>query len=325
MTLLARRLARLAFGCALLGLGSVRPAPAQGPPVSGSLSEATRLFADAAYEPALSLLDGLRPSASGELARGVEATRALCLLALGREPEAREAMAAVVDLDPLFVFSEREVAPRVVALFSEVRVARLPGTVRQRFTAARDAFGRKDYEQAAAGFQLVLTLLDLPELRASTEAATFGDMRTLAEGFHDLAVKLLPAPVPPPRPATPAGPTPAVPPAPTAPQERAAAPAGATAAKPVVSNRVEPPVVLDQRIAGWEVVRRPGRPVYKATFSVLIDETGRVESVRILESNDRFADPFVSTAVQQWRYNPATRDGVPVKFTKVVAIAEPAR
>ena len=317
MTRLARRFLWIGFGSALLWLAASGPALAQGPPEAGSLAEATRLFADAAYEPALSLLDGLRASATGTFARDVEATRALCLLALGREPEAREALTAVVDLDPTFVFSEREVAPRVVALFSEVRAARLPATVRQRITAAREALGKKEYERAAAGFQLVLTLLDLPELRASSEAATIEDLRTLAEGFHDLAVKLIPPSA--------AQPAPAAPAAPAVARESAAAPAAPTAASAAPSGRVEPPVVLDQRIAGWELVRRSGRLAYKATISVLIDETGRVESVRILESNDRFADPFVSTSVQQWRYKPATRDGVPVKFTKVVSIAEPDR
>ena len=387
MTLLARRLARIGFGCALLWLGASRPALAQGPPEPGSLAEATRLFADAAYEPALTLLDGLRPSATGTLARDVETTRALCLLALGRGIEARQALAAVVDLDPMFVFSERDVAPRVIALFSEVRAARLPSTVRQRFTAAREAFGRKDYEQAAAGFQLALTLLDLPELRASSEAAALEDLRALAESFHDLAVKLIPPPAQPPAPATPkpaapapaeptpAAPTPAAPtpaqpltpaePTPGGPTPGEPAPAEATpapqtvtpgsaaakpawfyfgqiwarqtvdgrsrpsgsvapAADPAASGPVEPPVLLE-RIDGWERLRRPGRPAYKATVSVRIDETGRVESVKILESNDRSTDPFISRAVQQWRYKPATRDGVPVRYTEVVSVAEPDR
>jgi TonB family protein len=313
MTRRAGRLAVVGLGCAVVWLAGGRPAPAQAPAAPGSLVEARRLFADAAYEPALAVLDTLRTSASGEFARDVETARALCLLALGREPEAREALAAVVDLDPLFRFSENDVAPRVVALFAEVRAARLPGAVRQRFVEAREAFGQKDYERATAGFELLRTLLDLPELRDSPEAATFDDMRTLAAGFHDLAVKMLPPPPPPPD---------AIPPA-TTPAENTAKPAEEAPAG--TRDRVEPPVVLDQRIGNWDLVRRPGRPPYKATVSVVIDETGRVESVRILESNDRFADLFVSTAAQNWRYRPAMRDGVPVKYTKIIAVTEPVR
>jgi protein TonB len=287
-----------------------------------SLADAKKLYADAAYEPALALLNRLRPVASGDAARDVETTRALCLLALGLEAQAREAFAAVVDLDPLFRISDQEVAPRVVAIFGDVRAARLPGVARQRFNAARDAFGRKDYAAAAAGFQLVRTLLDLPEMQAGPDAATFKDLRTLAAGFHDLAITSVPPhpePAgPPPNAAAPATPrdTTATPPEPVAP-----APSSAAAS----SSGVEEPVVLDQRVMNWSQLRRPGRPLYRATLSVVIDERGRVESTRVLDSNDRFADPYVVAAVQQWRYKPATRGGVPVKYTKVVAVTEPAQ
>ena len=311
MKLPVRFISLMGLGCALLWLSTFGVAAAQEVPAADSLAEARRLFADAAYEPALAMLDRLRPASTNDLGRDVDAARALCLLALAREPEAREALAAVVDRDPLFAFSESEVAPRVIALFSEVRAARLPGVIRQRFTDAREAFNQKNYERAAAGFELVRTLLDLPELRASAEAATFEDMRTLAAGFHDLAVKLLPPPSPVPPPATAEAP----PSIATNPEGGPVGPSGA----------VEPPVVLDQRITGWELLRRPGRPAYRATVSMLIDEAGRVESVRILDSNDRFADLFVSTAIQQWRYKPATRNGAPVKYTKVIQVTEPPR
>lgn len=312
MSAAAARIALL-LGCALAWPAAVRPATVQGVPAAGSLAEARRLFGEAAYEPALEQLDGLRTSAKGVLARDVESARALCLLALGRELQAREAMAAVVDLDPLYVFPETEVAPSVVALFSEVRTARLPGVIRERFARAREAFGREDYEEAASGFEMIRALLALPEITASSEAGTFEDMRTLAAGFHDLAAKLLAPPAPPE-------------PAPAAPSPRTETGGTATPGSEVGSAAevpIEPPAALDQRIDSWELVRRPGRPPYKATLSVVIDQSGRVESVRVLESNDRFADLFVSNAAQQWRYRPATRNGVPVKYTKVVSVAEP--
>ena len=58
-----------------------------------------------------------------------------------------------------------------------------------------------------------------------------------------------------------------------------------------------------------------------ATLDVLIDEKGRVEQVRFLEGIHPTYDALVISAARQWRYEPATSDGVPMKFRKTLKVA----
>ena len=66
-----------------------------------SLATARDLYASAAYEDALAVLNRLRTSSSSEDGRSIEQYRAFCLLALGRSDEAERAIEAVVVSQPL--------------------------------------------------------------------------------------------------------------------------------------------------------------------------------------------------------------------------------
>jgi TonB family protein len=53
----------------------------------------------------------------------------------------------------------------------------------------------------------------------------------------------------------------------------------------------------------------------------VIDERGLVESVTMRVSVNPMYDRMAVDAARSWRYRPATRAGVPVKFRKAVQIS----
>ena len=78
------------------------------------LTAARDLYASARYDEALAVLNGLKPVEGITSDRkSIEQYRSLCLLALGRGPEAESAIAAVVTADPLFMPGETDASPRV--------------------------------------------------------------------------------------------------------------------------------------------------------------------------------------------------------------------
>ncbi len=48
--------------------------------------------------------------------------------------------------------------------------------------------------------------------------------------------------------------------------------------------------------------------------SFLVSETGTVEQLKIIESADEILDQAVIEAVKNWKYEPATKQGVRVKM-----------
>jgi len=175
------------------------------------LTAARDLYASARYDEALAVLNGLPSDAVASDRKSIEQYRSLCLLALGRGTEAESAIAAVVTADPMFVPGEADASPRVRLAFSDVRQRLLPQIATTRYAAAKAAYDRKDYSVAEAQFRSLLTLLDDPQM-----GGRLPDLRTLANGFVDLAAA---AAAPPPEPKKP---EPVVPvaPAPVAPQSR---------------------------------------------------------------------------------------------------------
>ena len=155
------------------------PASAQQNPFAA----ARELYASARYDEALALLNVMQPSIGGAPdRRSIEQYRLLCLLALGRGPEAESAIAAVVAADPLFVPAESDTSPRVRAAFSEVRQRLLPEIARARYITAKAAFDRKEHSEAEQLFRNLLSLLDDPQMRGR-----LSDLRELAAGFLDLS------------------------------------------------------------------------------------------------------------------------------------------
>src|SRR6185436_9346758 len=158
-----------------------------------ALTRAKDLYASAAYDDALAVLDQLKLDSSSPDVVEAGQYRAFCLLALGRNDEGRKAIAAIVEADPLFQPAETQMSPRLVTVFRDVRKELLPRIVQQSYGEAKAAFDRKELEAAAIGFDRVLLLLNDPDLPASSGSA---DLRMLATGFRDLS-KVAP-PLPPP-------------------------------------------------------------------------------------------------------------------------------
>jgi len=74
-----------------------------------------------------------------------------------------------------------------------------------------------------------------------------------------------------------------------------------------VIHRVQPIPPLGPERSGW------------ACISVTIDEAGQPLDPQVVATNNRgFADAFV-TAVRRWRFAPATRDGVPIRYPTVLS------
>lgn len=266
------------------------------------LSAARDLYASARYDEALTVLNGMPMGGESLDRKSIEQYRSLCLLALGRGSEAENAIAAVVTVDPLFVPAESDASPRVRAAFSEVRQRLLPQIASSRYTVAKAAFDRKDFVTAEPSFRELLALLTDPQM-----GNRLPDLRVLASGFLDLSV---------------AG---AVPPPPE-PAKAEAAPAASVPVAPSpahVWNAEEPGVVAPVALK-QEVPRVPSTIAShtrdRGLLEIVIDEQGRVVGITLRSSVHPVYDPLLMAAARQWRYQPATVAGVPVKFRKLVQI-----
>ena len=284
---------------AALGVLTILAAPARAG--QDSVATARDLYASAAYEDALAVLNRLPAGRPAEEARAIEQYRAFCLLALGRTAEAERAIEAVLSADPLYRPSDADASPRLRSAFSSVRQRILPALVQREYANAKAAFDRKDFASAAADFDRVLRGVDEAALADGTPNPQLADLRTLAAGFRDLSVRAAaPPPVPPP----------AVE-APVAPQ----------VVKEVYARGeagVSPPVIVKQSLPPFPrdlVLRRGG------VLEVLINQAGNVESVIMRTSINPRYDAIVLSAAKAWKYQPATVDGTAVKFRKFINIS----
>src|SRR5581483_6637367 len=130
-----------------------------------SLAAARDLYASAAYEDALALLNRLRgANQTPDEARSIEQYRPFCLLALGRADEAERAIEAVVAAQPSYHPSESDISPRLRTLFAEVRRRMLPAIIQDKYAQAKAEFDRKDYTGAARDFKVVLDMTADPDV-----------------------------------------------------------------------------------------------------------------------------------------------------------------
>jgi tetratricopeptide (TPR) repeat protein len=284
----------LATACFVLSLAT--PLVAQD---GGPLAAARDLYASARYDEALAVLNGMHPDDTNAERKSIEQYRSLCLLALGRGPEAEAAIAAVVNVDPMFQPTESEASPRVRSAFTDVRQRLLPDIVANRYAAAKTAYDRKDFVSAEQQFRQVVQLLDDPQL-----AGKLGDLRTLATGFLDLS-KAAAAP-PPPK----VEPKPEPPPPPPAPVKSIYSAEDPEATPPAIIRQdvpsVQPSLTNQARDRGL--------------LELVIDEQGRVTGITLRRTIHPLYDQLLTTAARDWRYKPATVDGKPVKFKKLIQI-----
>jgi protein TonB len=272
-----------------------------------TLTRAKDLYASAAYDDALAVLDQLKLDSSSDIVEAGQ-YRAFCLLALGRSDEGRKAIAGIVEADPLFQPAEIQMSPRLVTVFRDVRKQLLPRIVQQSYGEAKAAFDRKELEAAVIGFDRVLLLLNDPDLPASAGTT---DLQMLATGFRDLS-KVAPAP-PPPK---------AAPPPPSIPLSgKLANASGPSRTYGPNDADVTPPVVLSQQLPPWHPSKLSAtRRDYQGAVALVIDESGNVESVTLLTSLQPEYNPVLLKGAREWKFRPATKDGLPVRYRKVVGI-----
>ena len=283
-----------------------------------SLTRAKDFYQSAAYEEALAVLDKLHSSTPAINSTEVSAYQVFCLVALGRSDDATKAIETMVKNDPLFHPSDAQASPRVRAFFENVRRPLLPDIVRDSYAKGKDAFARKDMAAATAEFDQVIALID--EMGAAADPG-LADLRTLASGFRDLSKVPEPTPTPTPTP-TPNTTDVAAPPTANGPMA-SVAPAAAAAAPAPDPNRVytasdldvTKPVAVSKAMPMWN----PDNPVdklrdFRGTLELLIDEAGNVKAAALTRSVNAIYDPQLVRAAQAWKFRPATRGGVPVKY-----------
>ena len=271
------------------------------------LGAARDLYASARYDEALAVLNDLHaPDAATADRKSVEQYRSLCLLALGRGSEAENAIAAVITADPTYLPKEDEASPRVRAAFADVRKRMLPQIATERYADAKAAFDKKMFAVSAQQFRNVIKLIDDPDM-GGREA----DLRTLASGFLDLAVAATaPPPEAAPKPVT-STPAPATPPP-------------APKVEPLriysIGDRdVTPPVIVRQDMPQLTQIMKQQANV-KGIIEIVISDAGRVEAATVRQSVHPMYDSQLLQATQNWRYQPATLNGQPVKYRKMIQI-----
>jgi TonB family protein len=135
------------------------------------------------------------------------------------------------------------------------------------------------------------------------------DLRTLVSGFLDLAIAATPAPEPP-KPVAPIVPPP---PAPVVPQP------DPNRIYTTTDPDVVAPVIVHQDIPRMTpIMKQQARP--RGVLEVVIDEQGRVSAISVRESIQPMYDAELLTKGRDWRYQPATLNGAPVKFRKMIQL-----
>jgi TonB family protein len=288
-----------------------------------ALTVAKNLYASAAYEDALATLSRAAESKSEppDVARQIEQYRAFCLYALGRFQEGDVVVESLVRSDPSLQLSADEVSPRLAARFTDVRKHLLPSLIRDAYRAGKSALDAKNYAEAEPQLAQARRLLADAEQLGAVDAA-MSDLRMLVDGFLELAHAAVTArrdavavdPPSGPPVSAPARPEPA-PPAP--------APAAAPAEVSTIADAdVSPPVTLVQNLpaapAALATIMR--RSQAQGIIDVVIGEDGTVEDAVIRRPINAAYDQLLLEAARRWKYRPALKSGVPVRYTKTILV-----
>jgi TonB family protein len=287
------------------------------------------LYESASYEAALAALDSM--SGTGHQ-RAIEAEqyRVFCLVALGRSSEAEHAIERIVMADPMFAPAEAETSPRILAAFANVRRRALPAVVSELYDQGKVAFDRRQFDEAERALASAVNLIDTPEV---VNRPGMDDLRRLASGFLALSRAELAAAKPAVVEPLEARATIAAPAATvaveTAPSTTEPAPASAEtasagpAAVPVPTTIVRPdtePIALRQDLPPWTNPAAGFEVVYRGAILVNIDEQGDVTGAEIVESIYPHYNQELMRFARRWKYEPAQRDGRPVRSQKRVEV-----
>jgi protein TonB len=252
------------------------------------------LYAAAAYEDALAALTRLQGLDDKDLNPEVAQFRVFCLIALGRTTEAEKAIQSLVTANPMYVPDAADVPPRILEFFVSTRRQLLPDIAKRLYADAKAALGRKEREQAIAGFASLVRLVDGAD---STSPGALTELRLLAEGFLDLS-RAIPEP-----------PKPVV------------EPPTAAVAAPAPPPELTPPVALKQVMPQWvppDLVSR--QTEFTGSIRVSISAGGKVAAAQIVTAVHPLYDRLLLEAARSWEFQPARRDGVAIPSEQVVQV-----
>jgi len=241
-----------------------------------------------------------------------------------------------------------DVSPRLEAMFSTVRKRLLPTLIRERFKAARTALEQKKLAEAEPQLaEAKLMIADAEKLAIQDEG--LADLSVLVDGFLQLvrstadqrqataqpaaanvaqespaATASAPAALAPtaPAPTAPAATAPAA----TGPASRRTEPAPVPASPPRVYTvddvGVVPPAVINQRMPAMtpDLVRITKAMNTSAVVEIVIDEKGDVVDATVIKSVNTSFDNLVIGAARRWKYRPALKDGVAVRYVKTIIL-----
>lgn len=224
------------------------------------------------------------------------------LAVLGKEPNNATATQALVDIYPMAVaVAEREIAgrrfdeaERIIGLLDRASPNSFSvRTLRERVAAAREAESRAQLAQQQE-LERQRQAAEQARQQAAAEAAPQPEAQPVVEAPAAPEPEPEPEPAPPPPPQQPVV---------TAPPPPPAAPVGETRpARPL--RQVQPgypPDAARRRQEGW----------VELSFTIGVD--GRVTDVQVVRSQPaRVFDREAISAMQQWTFEPALRDGQPV-------------
>jgi TonB family protein len=265
---------------------------------SPELGDAKALYAQASYEDALVQLSRITEA---DAANQVDQYRALCLLALGRDREAQASLERLVVRAPLYVVRADDASPKLVVLFQQVRQRTLPIAAKDLYAKARANFDGNRFADAQAQFEDMLAVLK--EAAVGDAGSSIADLKQLGEGFLTLTKAAL-------TPAEPAPPSPA-----------AARVAPATAALYTPGDTdVVPPVEIIRDLPPWNPPASLPNGRYSGKLQIDIDEQGVVDRAILLESIAPPYDHRLLAASKTWKFQPATKDGVAVKYRKTITV-----
>jgi len=285
---------------AAVGSAEVRP--------TDPVADGKALYESADYERALEVLRQIDAVTSPlEQMREAAVYRGLCLLALNRSADAERAIQQLLERDPFYV-PGADITPKMKGIVNDVRERVRPALVREHYKAGKQQFDNGNTAAALDEFRLVLRLID--EAPAGAVPDAFDDIRIVASGFRDLADRTRPAAA-----AAVVPPSLKVEPAPVAQargNENGRGAFGSTIVPPTTIRQVFPPLSG----AAMTAMRRGTSPI--GQVEVVIDEQGNVSSVKLTKGAYLPYDVQLLAAARDWKYTPATRDGTPVRFVKLV-------
>ena len=269
------------------------------------LSEAKTQYEEAAYEDALTTLTKASASTPADRVQ-LEQYRALCLIALGRLPEAERAVVALVEADPTYVPPPSVASPRVLTIVADIRRRELPGVTRRVLDSGRAAYEAKNVALAQRQFDLLLKLLDDPAMEGRPERE---DLRAVAKGFNTLLV------------AAPAAARPASPAEPERSPAPSSSPSSPPSSAPAVASPFVPAVVIQETLPIWTPPNPSiARNEYNGAVKVRIGTDGRVKAASIDRPSHPAYDAVLLNTARSWLYKPAMQNGTPIESERVIAV-----